>query len=53
LTSPPVVEVAADGSSVTVVAEGRIEWGLLRLVAPGEQGAMVRASSVAEPRLVG
>lgn len=53
LTSTPLVVVAPDGSSVTVVAEGRVEWGLLRLVAPGEPGAAVRASSVAEPRLVG
>jgi hypothetical protein len=44
--------VAPDGSSVSVTVEGWVEWGLLRLVAPGEPGATVRATGVAEPRLL-
>lgn len=52
LTGPPIVVVAPDGSSVTVSAEGWVRWGLLRLVAPGEEGAAVRATAVAEPRLI-
>lgn len=53
LARPPAVAVAADGSAVTVAVEGWVEWGLLRLVAPGEEGAVVRATAVAEPRLIG
>lgn len=52
LTRPPVVVVAPDGSSVSVTVEGWVEWSLLRLVAPGEDGARVRATGVAEPRLL-
>jgi hypothetical protein len=52
LVGRPVVSVAPDGSSVSVTVEGWVEWGLLRLVAPGEPGATVRATGVAEPRLL-
>jgi hypothetical protein len=52
LTGPPVVVVAPDGSWVSVTVEGRVEWSLLRLVAPGETGARVRATGIAEPRLL-
>jgi hypothetical protein len=52
LTGPPVVVVAPDGSWVSVTVEGRVEWGLLRLVAPDDAGASVRATGTAEPRLL-
>lgn len=46
------VEIAADGSGVTVEVDGRLELGLLRVLVDDSEPLVVRASASAVPQLV-